>query len=99
MPFNLPRVTKALLIANGVGFLLQWLLGNQRLVALMLWPWGDVDFDPAGMAPAFMPWQLVSYSFLHGGFLHLAFNMLALAMFGAPLEYTWGERRFLTYTS
>lgn len=97
MPFNLPRVTKALLIANGVGFLLQWLLGNQRLVALMLWPWGDVDFDPAGMAPAFMPWQLLSYSFLHGSFMHLAFNMLALAMFGAPLEYTWGERRFLTY--
>ena len=30
MPFNLPRVTKALLIANGVVFLLQWLLGNQR---------------------------------------------------------------------
>ena len=29
--------------------------------------------------------------------MHLAFNMLALVMFGAPLEYTWGERRFLTY--
>jgi membrane associated rhomboid family serine protease len=44
-----------------------------------------------------MPWQLVTYAFLHGGLLHLMFNMLALAMFGAPLEYTWGERRFLTY--
>src|SRR5690606_15855070 len=97
MPFNLPKITRALLIANGIGFLLQSLLGNDRLLALMLWPWSDGAYDPAGMAPAFMPWQLLSYSFLHGGFLHLAFNMLALAMFGAPLEYTWGERRFLTY--
>ena len=97
MPFNLPKITKALLIANIVGFLLQKVLGDGRLLALMLWPWGDAGFDPDMMAPAFMPWQLLSYSFLHGGFLHLAFNMLALAMFGAPLEYTWGERRFLTY--
>ena len=94
---NLPRVTKLLLIANLVGFVLQWLLGDGRLVALMLWPWGDATYDPAGMAPAFMPWQLLSYSVLHGGLMHLAFNMLALVMFGAPLEYTWGERRFLTY--
>ncbi len=97
MPFNLPRATKALLIANIVGFALQWLLGDGRLIGLMLWPLGDGSYDPAGMAPAFMPWQLLSYAFLHGGFMHLAFNMLALAMFGAPLEYTWGERRYLAY--
>ncbi len=97
MLFQLPRITKALLIANVIGFALQFLMGNQALAALMLWPWGDAVYDPAGVVPAFMPWQLISYSLLHGGFLHLAFNMLALVMFGAPLEYTWGERRFLTY--
>ncbi|RZA22229.1 MAG: rhomboid family intramembrane serine protease [Lysobacteraceae bacterium] len=97
MPFNLPRVTKALLIANLAGFLLQWSLGDERLLALMLWPLADGAYAPSGMAPAFMPWQLLSYAFLHGGFAHLAFNMLALVMFGAPLEYTWGERRYLTY--
>ena len=97
MPFHLPRVTKALLIANIVGFVLQWLLGDGRLLAFMLWPLGGDVYDPAGMAPSFMPWQLLSYAFLHGGFAHIAFNMLALVMFGAPLEYTWGERRFLTY--
>ena len=97
MPFHLPRVTKALLIANIVGFVLQWLLGDGRLLAFMLWPLGGDVYDPAGMAPSFMPWQLLSYAFLHGGFAHIAFNMLALAMFGAPLEYTWGERRYLTY--
>lgn len=97
MPFNLPRITKALLIANLVGFALQALLGDQRLVDFMLWPWGDAAYDPDALAPAFMPWQLVTYAFLHGGLLHIAFNMLALVMFGAPLEYTWGERRFLAY--
>ena len=97
MPFNLPRVTKYLLIANLVGFVLQWLLGDGRLLAFMLWPLGGDVYDPAGMAPSFMPWQLLSYAFLHGGFAHIAFNMLALVMFGAPLEYTWGERRYLTY--
>ena len=97
MPFNLPRITKALLIANLVGFALQALLGDQRLVDFMLWPWGDAAYDPDALTPAFMPWQLVTYAFLHGGLLHIAFNMLALVMFGAPLEYTWGERRFLAY--
>lgn len=42
-------------------------------------------------------WQLASYMFLHGSFFHLAFNMLALWMFGSELEYLWGPRRFLTY--
>ncbi len=97
MPFNLPRVTSILLIANIAGFVLQRLLGDIRLLAFMLWPLGGDVYNPAGMAPSFMPWQLLSYAFLHGGFAHLAFNMLALVMFGAPLEYTWGERRYLAY--
>ena len=97
MPFNLPRVTKILLIANVAGFLLQWVLGNAALKPLMLWPLGDGLYDGTDAAQAFMPWQLLSYGFLHGGFMHLAFNMLALVMFGAQLEHTWGDRRFLTY--
>lgn len=94
---NLPRVTKLLLIANVIGFGLQYLLGDDRIMDLMLWPLSDGVFNSAGSAPSFMPWQLLSYAFLHGGFMHIAFNMLALVMFGAPLEYTWGERRYLTY--
>lgn len=42
-------------------------------------------------------WQLVSYMFLHGGLMHIAFNMLALWMFGSLLERIWGMRRFLHY--
>ena len=99
MPFNMSRITKALLIANLVGFGLQWLLGDARMQVFELWPIGDGLYDPSGSAPSFMPWQLLSYGFMHDptNIFHLAFNMLALVMFGAPLEYTWGERRFLTY--
>jgi membrane associated rhomboid family serine protease len=42
-------------------------------------------------------WQLFTYMFLHGSIGHLLFNMLALWMFGLPLEQTWGTRRFLKY--
>jgi len=94
---NLPQVTKALLVANVVVYLLQALLPDSALWAFMLWP-----LDVSGALTythydGFLPWQLLSYGFMHGGLGHLLFNMLALVMFGAPLEQTWGQRRFLTY--
>jgi membrane associated rhomboid family serine protease len=42
-------------------------------------------------------WQPVTYLFLHGGLLHLLFNMLFLWMFGVDLERSWGSRRFYAY--
>jgi membrane associated rhomboid family serine protease len=42
-------------------------------------------------------WQPFTYLFLHGGVLHILFNLLYLAMFGADLERGWGSRRFYTY--
>ena len=39
-------------------------------------------------------YQLVTYGFLHAGFLHLFFNMLMLWMFGSMLEVPWGSRKF-----
>lgn len=42
-------------------------------------------------------WQLISYSFLHEGILHLLFNMLGLWMFGAQFEQDWGAKRFLEF--
>ncbi len=100
---NMPPVTKALLIANGLVFLLQLVLGDATFVPFMLWPLGGGGLDSLAsgsdgfLSQGFMPWQLLTYAFLHGSFTHVAFNMLALVMFGAPLEYTWGNRRFLTY--
>lgn len=53
-----------------------------------LWPLGH---------SAFGAWQYFTYMFLHGGVMHLFFNMLILWMFGMELEQTWGSRRFLLY--
>ncbi|MCW4453258.1 rhomboid family intramembrane serine protease [Flavobacterium sp. MXW15] len=96
---RLPTVTKALLIANIVLFVLQqpFLLGDATLAPFMLWPLSEHGFDPFSPGQNFQPWQLLTYGFLHGSFGHLFFNMLALFMFGAPLEQTWGEKRFLIY--
>lgn len=42
-------------------------------------------------------WQVFTYMFLHGSFLHLFFNMYALFLFGRPLEDRWGKREFLLF--
>ncbi|MGN2246383.1 rhomboid family intramembrane serine protease [Frateuria sp. GZRR35] len=100
MPFQLPPVTRNLLIANVAVYLLQMLLGDVLVMHFALWPWGPDHFlpTPDGMvAIGFRPWQLVSYAFMHGGFEHIAFNMLALYMFGGPIERLFGGREFLLY--
>jgi membrane associated rhomboid family serine protease len=52
-------------------------------------------FDPVnGFA---RPWTFVTYMFVHGGVLHLAFNMLALYFFGPPVEARMGGRLFIGY--
>ncbi len=98
---NLPPTTRSLLFVTVAVFALQVLLGERLFYPFMLWPLGS---QPIGMSPdggletvGFLPWQVLSYGFLHGGFGHLFFNMLALFFFGPSLEYTWGQRRFLTY--
>jgi len=48
-------------------------------------------------SPDFKPYQLVTHMFMHGGFMHLAFNMFALWMFGRVLESVWGPKRFFIY--
>jgi len=54
---------------------------------------------PGYQFPPFMPWQLVTYGFMHdtGSLMHIFFNMLMLWMFGRELERLMGARRFLTY--
>ncbi|MBS7456202.1 rhomboid family intramembrane serine protease [Coralloluteibacterium stylophorae] len=89
---NIPPVTQALLWSNVIVFLLQQVAGGM-FRGFELWPL----VSGMAMESNFLPWQLVTYAFLHGSFGHLFFNMLALFMFGAPLEYTWGNRRFATF--
>ena len=66
---------------------------------------GSVGSDPAGdlfalhhyKSTYFQPYQIVTHMFMHGGFFHLAFNMLALWMFGTMVERVWGPKRFLIF--
>jgi len=41
--------------------------------------------------------QLVTHMFMHGNIMHLAFNMLALWMFGSTLVSIWGKNKFLFF--
>lgn len=45
----------------------------------------------------FKPWQLVTHMFMHGGLLHIVFNMYGLWAFGSPLEQMWGRNKFLFF--
>jgi membrane associated rhomboid family serine protease len=52
---------------------------------------------PARVVRSFAIWELFTYLFLHAGIGHVLWNMLALWMFGAELERTWGTRRFVAF--
>ncbi len=93
-----PPATKALLLANAFVLLLTLVEPTRQFLFhhFALWspytPPGLETLD--GLSNTLMPWQVVTYGFLHGGIGHFFFNMLALWMFGAPLEQRWGTRRF-----
>jgi len=42
-------------------------------------------------------WQFASSMFMHGGMMHILFNMYALWAFGSPLETMWGRNKFLIF--
>jgi membrane associated rhomboid family serine protease len=92
--WSFPTGVKWLIISNVAIFLIYFFAS--RFV-------GDAAFIPLKLIPAMVMhgaiWQLVTYLFLHstGDFFHILFNMLALWMFGAPIEETWGTKRFLQY--
>lgn len=94
MHIDLPPVTRALLFANIAIYLLQMLTGDLLIVHFALWPLGPSQFTDV---PGFEPWQVVTYGFLHGSFTHIAFNMLALWMFGGAIEQLFGTRPFALY--
>lgn len=105
MPTNLPPVTRNLLIANVLVFIVQTLMGDEQTLAVSrwfaLWPIGhDLAVDLGGGDSAgigFRVWQLVTYGFMHGSILHIVLNMYALYMFGGLIERVMGQRRFVIY--
>lgn len=74
-----------LLLANVAVFIIQPFLAGPILNALVLVP---------VLVPT-RPWTILTYQFLHAGFLHLLFNMIALYFFGPRLEDRLGGKHFL----
>lgn len=56
--------------------------------SLSMWTWGT---------ECFQPYQLFTYMFAHGSFMHILFNMLSLAFMGPILESFWGSKRFTLF--
>jgi membrane associated rhomboid family serine protease len=94
---SVPPVTRALLIANVAVFLVQGLAGDSLVIWFALWPFGSPAYTGPEAPAGFLPWQLVTYSFLHGNGLHLLVNMLGLFMFGSEVERVLGYQRYFTY--
>ena len=91
--YNLPPITRGLIIANVLVFAAEMLFGSSLTLPLALWPLQTGAF--AAGFPSFQPWQLITYGFMHAGLWHLFVNMFAVFMFGGQLEQLLGPRRYL----
>ena len=97
IPFALPPfsgwVRRLVLACTGV-------LVVQVILQVFVGHFYKFYFEPyLALVPSFVlhgyVWQLVTYSFLHEGLMHLFGNMLVLWMVGSIMEMEWGSRRFL----
>jgi membrane associated rhomboid family serine protease len=89
-PFaNLTPVVKNLLIINLICFLPFILLSPYSYQQLINYV-GVFYFNSSH----FRAWQIITYMFFHGGWMHILFNMFALFSFGPILEYAIGPKRF-----
>jgi membrane associated rhomboid family serine protease len=87
--FGMTPWVRRLIVANLVVFLLQ--------LTIFVDSWFATTFGFAPLTAAARPWTFVTYMFLHRGFLHLAFNLLALYVFGPEVEERMGGGAFLRY--
>jgi membrane associated rhomboid family serine protease len=83
--------TVVLLVVNVVAFVLQNVFYHFSTFPVDGWFALSVE----GLRQGFV-WQLLTYQFMHGGWLHLLLNCWAIYVFGREVEETLGRNRFLT---
>jgi membrane associated rhomboid family serine protease len=83
--FESTRIVKKFFYVNVIAFILTLIFTNFILGNFALWSFKGEHFQV---------WQLISHQFLHGGFLHILFNMLALLTLGGHVENFLGEKKF-----
>lgn len=86
--FRITPIVKHFIIINVIMFALTLLAENFMLEKFALFYFNS---------PFFKPYQLISYIFMHGGFMHILFNMYSLYIFGSVLESVWGGKKFFIY--
>jgi membrane associated rhomboid family serine protease len=93
--YHEPRVsfTVALLIINAAVFVVQLLALNSPTTSEVEYKYFALSL--AGLKHGFV-WQLLTFQFMHAGFMHILFNSLAIYFFGRPVEIALGRRHFLT---
>ncbi|WP_309065018.1 rhomboid family intramembrane serine protease [Microbacterium sp.] len=90
-----PAVTLGIMLVTSVISLLQMVpTVGQAIEGALLFAPLYVYIGVPGIP--FEPWRLLTTALVHGGFVHLALNMLALWMLGQSLEPMLGRTRFLT---
>ncbi len=87
---SIPVVTRNILIINVLFWMADTLLSKDGTLVNYL---GLHYFT----SEYFMPHQVITCMFMHGGLSHLFFNMFAVFMFGRTLETVWGPKKFLLY--
>ena len=85
---RITEVVKHLIILNIIFF------AASAIVGPSLSNWFALYFPKN---PNFGFWQFVTHMFMHGGLMHILFNMYALWAFGSPLEQMWGRNKFLFF--
>ncbi|MFE6996385.1 rhomboid family intramembrane serine protease [Microbacterium sp. NPDC057659] len=90
-----PIVTYAIMAVTSLVSLIAMIpgIGRQITNALLF---SGVYLYPSISPYPFEPWRLLTATLVHGGFIHLALNMLALWMIGRSLEPMLGRWRYLT---
>ncbi len=100
---SFPIITVAVIIVNIIVFLFQWLKLTPAQNELLYRSYGLIPrefFLAATERPELLPYNALTAltsMFLHGGFFHLAGNMLYLWIFGNNVEDSMGHRRFLLF--
>ena len=93
--FKTLNIANKLIVINIAVFLLFFIasfLFNTSSEVLM--QWFVLPEEPIEVLK--QPWSLLTYSFLHGGFMHILFNMIWLNFFSKFILNLFSEKRFLT---
>ncbi|MCS3867534.1 membrane associated rhomboid family serine protease [Chryseobacterium ginsenosidimutans] len=82
---NIPPITRNIIILNVIVFIVTLIMPQLYETLSGFYPF----------SPNFKSWQIITHMFMHGGYMHILFNMFTLFSFGPVLEQALGEKKYL----